>query len=416
MRRIALPILIALSLATTMCTPNFATAAPKKSAAKQPASQPTSKLVVVKKLDVVSTATDVEGLVAIGKTLITYSNTGGPNSNIVVTGLDATGLQLWQKTIDSGSDEVALTACSDTSGNLWIAGASAPVVAIDTGTVQTAIDNPDGVVIESNSPLRSDLSQITLWKVSALGELLATYSIAESAPALISGISANSTGVSIVGLLADKPFLISASPSGIFGKLITIGTAKSSLNSVVRNSDGSINLFGSSTETLGGKKPVGIRDGVLIKVSKTGTISTVVRSSAPKGDRSWINADNSLVLTGYVKTGKIVESAFTKFTLAFAPTWTIRFPSHGTSAVLSSASNTFAAIGSNSAVSGVSGWKPTTTQLLLLALDSKGAMTAAYSAPELADPLSLTYSKEIGLYGLARVNNGNVSIFHLVSR
>jgi hypothetical protein len=122
------------------------------------------------------------------------------------------------------------------------------------------------------------------------------------------------------------------------------------------------------------------------------------------------------VLTGYVKTGKIVESAFTKFTLAFAPTWTIRFPSHGTSAVLSSASNTFAAIGSNSAVSGVSGWKPTTTQLLLLVLDSKVAMTAAYSAPELADPLSLTYSKEIGLFGLARANNGNVSIFHLVSR
>jgi len=412
MRRIALPILIALTLATPLAAPNFATAAPKTSAAKQPA----SKQVAVKKLDLINTAKDVEGLVAIGKTLITYSNTGGANSNILVTGIDATGVQLWQKTIDSGADEIGLAACSDISGNLWIAGASAPVVAIDTRTVQTPTDNPDGVVIEPNSPLRSDMNQITLWKISALGELLATYSVAQSAPALISGISANASGVSIVGQIGDKPFLISSSPLGNFGKLITIGTAKSSINAVVRNSDGSSNLFGSSAETLGSKKLVGVRDGVLIKLSKAGSITTVVRSSAPKGDRSWINADSSLALTGYVKTGKVVESAFTKFTAAFSPTWTIRFPSRGTSSVLSTTGTTYAAIGSNSAVTGVSGWKPTTSQFLLLVLDSKGGVTAAYSAPELADPISLTYSKEIGLYGLAKAGDGTVSIFHVTAR
>jgi hypothetical protein len=279
--------------------------------------------------------------------------------------------------------------------------------------VQIPTDNPDGVVVEQSSPLRGDLNLLTLWKISSQGDLVATYSAAESAPALISGISANASGVSIVGQLLDKPFLISASPLGVFGKLISIGSAKTQINSVVRNSDGSINVFGSSAETLGGKKLIGIRDGFLIKVSKTGTLTTVVRSSAPKGDRSWINSDNSLALTGYVKTGKIVESAFTKFTAAFAPTWTIRFPSHGSSAVLSAAGSTYAAIGSNSAVSGVSGWKPSTSQLLLLALDSKGVITAAYSAQELSDPISLTYSKELGLYGLAKAGDGTVSIFHL---
>jgi hypothetical protein len=412
MRRKALPILIAISLAISIAPQISATAAPKTSAAKQPI----SKQVVVKKLDLVTTAKDVEGLVAIGKTLITYSNTGGVNSNILLIGLDATGLQLWQKTLDSGVDEVALAATADSSGNLWIAGASAPVVAIDTRTVQTPTDNPDGVVVEQSSPLRGDLNLLTLWKVSSQGELLATYSVAESAPALINGISANASGVSIVGQLLDKPFLISASPLGVFGKLISIGGAKTQINSVVRNSDGSINVFGSSAETLGGKKLVGIRDGVLIKISKTGNITTVVRSSAPKGNRSWINSDNSLALTGYVKTGKVLESAFTKFTSAFVPTWTIRVPSHGGSVVLSAVGATYAAIGSNSVVSGVSGWKPSTSQLLLLALDSKGVITAAYSAPELADPISLTYSKEIGLYGLAKAGDGTVSIFHLSAR
>lgn len=407
MRRIALPIIFVVSLATSFSILNDATAAPKKPVAKQ---------VTVKKLDLVTSAKDLEGLVVIGKTLITYSNSGGSNSNIVVTGLDATGVQLWQKVIDSGGDEVALAATADSTGNLWISGASAPLPAISTAPIPTPADNPDGVLVEPSSPLRSDMNLLTLWKVSEQGELLATYSIAESTPPLVNGISVNASGISVIGLLAEKPFLISASPLGAFGKLITIGTAKTQLNSVVRNGDGSINLFGSSAEALGGKKVAGIRDGVLIKVNKSGSVATVVRSSAPKGDRSWINADSSLALTGYVKTGKVIESAFTKFTNAFAPTWTIRFPSNGTSAVLSASGTTYAAIGSNSAVTGVNGWKPPANQLLIIALDSKGGITAAYGAAELAEPISLSYSKEMGLYGLGKASDGTLSIFHLNSR
>ena len=407
MRRIALPIIFVVSLATSLSILNDATAAPKKPVAKQ---------VTVKKLDLVTSAKDLEGLVVIGKTLITYSNSGGSNSNIVVTGLDATGVQLWQKVIDSGGDEVALAATADSTGNLWISGASAPLPTISTAPIPTPADNPDGVLIEPSSPLRSDMNLLTLWKVSEQGELLATYSIAESTPPLVNGISVNASGISVIGLLAEKPFLISASPLGAFGKLITIGTAKTQLNSVVRNGDGSINLFGSSAEALVGKKVAGIRDGVLIKVNKSGNVVTVVRSSAPKGDRSWINADSSLALTGYVKTGKVIESAFTKFTNAFAPTWTIRFPSNGSSAVLSASGTTYAAIGSNSAVTGVNGWKPPANQLLIIALDSKGGITAAYGAAELAEPISLSYSTEMGLYGLGKASDGTLSIFHLNSR
>lgn len=407
MRRSALPIILALSSLLCLGAVSEVSAAPKKAVTKQ---------VVVKKLDLLPTAKDIEGLIVVGKTLVTYSNTVGSNSNILITGLDGAGVQLWQKVIDSGADEVALAAATDPAGNLWISGASAPLAPIGTTPIQPPTDNPDGVVVEQSSPLRSDMNLLTLWKVSEQGDLLATYSIAQNAPALVSGISANTSGISIVGQLLEKPFLISASPLGVFGKLISIGSAKTQINSVVRNSDGSINLFGSSAETLGGKKLAGLRDGVLIKVGKSGTISTVVRSSAPKGDRSWITADNSLALTGYVRTGKVVESAFTKFTTAFAPTWTIRIPSDGTSVVTTASATTYAAVGSNSAVAGVSGWKPISSQLLLLALDSKGVITAAYGATELANPISLSYSKEIGLYGLGKAIDGTLSIFHLVLR
>lgn len=369
------------------------------------------KSVALKKITIVASVAGAEKLVVSGKTLVTVSNSDGPNTNILLTGIDIKGVQLWQKTIDSGVDEVALATAVDPLGNIWLAGAASSITAPESATAVIQAENPDGVVAEPTTKLRGDLSVLTLWKISALGEVLATYSSAQLSPPLINAISANSSGVSIVGQLQDKPFLLSANNTGTFGKLLSIGTAKTQLNSVVRHGDGSISVFGSSAETLGGKKLAGVRDGLLMKVSKTGAIASVVRSSAPKADRSWLAADSTLALTGYVKSGKVVESAFTKFTTAFAPTWTLRVPSTGSSLVQSAGSTTYGALQSNSVVSGVTGWRPTTPSLLLLSFDAKGVMTSAYGSTELTEALSLTYSKDVGLVGLARTSTQSVAIF-----
>jgi hypothetical protein len=369
------------------------------------------KSVALKKLTIVATVAGAEKLVVSGKTLVTVSNSDGPNTNILLTGMDIKGVQLWQKTIDSGSDEVALATAVDPLGNIWLAGAASSITAPESATAAIQAENPDGVVAEPTTKLRSDLNILTLWKVSALGEVLATYSSAQLSPPLINAISVNSSGVSVVGQLQDKPFLLSANNAGTFGKLLSIGTAKTQLNAVLRHGDGSISVFGSSTETLGGKKLAGVRDGILIKVSKTGVIASVVRSSAPKADRSWLAADSTLALTGYVKSGKVIESAFTKFTTAFAPTWTLRVPSTGSSLVQSAGSTTYGALQSNSVVSGVTGWRPTAPSLLLLSFDAKGVVTSASGSTELTEALSLTYSKDVGLVGLARTSAQSVAIF-----
>ena len=371
------------------------------------------KSVAVKKLNLVAINQDAEKLVITGKTLITVGNTDGMNSNILLTGLDSNGVQIWQKTIDSGVDEVALAATTDPTGNIWLAGASSAIVASESTTAPVQAENPDGVLVEPVAKLRGDMNLLTFWKVSALGDLLGTYSAAQSAPALISAISANASGVSIVGSLQAKPFIQSVNPQGVFGKLITIGTSKSSLNAIVRHSDGTISVFGSSAETLGGKKLAGLRDGVLVKISKSGAVASVVRSSAPKADRSWIAADPTLALTGYVKSGKVVETAFTKFTTAFAPSWTLRVPSLGTSAVISAGATTYGAFASNSGVSGVIGWKPTTPSLLMLSFDSKGVVSGAFGSSEITEPIALAYSKELGLVGLAKTTSQSVSLFRL---
>lgn len=371
------------------------------------------KSVAVKKLNLVAINQDAEKLVITGKTLVTVGNTDGMNSNILLTGLDSNGVQIWQKTIDSGVDEVALAATTDPTGNIWLAGASSAIVASESSTAPVQAENPDGVVVEPVAKLRGDMNLLTFWKVSALGDLLATYSVAQSAPALISAISANASGVSVVGSLQGKPFIQSVRPQGVFGKLITIGTSKSSLNAIVRHSDGTISVFGSSAETLGGKKLAGLRDGVLVKISKAGAVASVVRSSAPKADRSWIAADSTLALTGYVKSGKVVETAFTKFTTAFAPSWTLRVPSLGTSAVISAGATTYGAFASNSGVSGVFGWKPTAPSLLMLSFDSKGVVSGAFGSSEITEPIALAYSKELGLVGLAKTTSQSVSLFRL---
>jgi hypothetical protein len=366
----------------------------------------------VKKLSIIATVS-AEAMVVTGKTIVTVSNTDGVNSNILLTGMDISGTQLWQKTIDSGVDEVALASAVDPLGNVWFAGASSVLAAVDSATAPIQAENPDGVIAEPVTKLRADMNLLTLWKVSPLGDLLGTYTLSQSAPALINAISVNANGVSIVGQLLDKPFVVSATSTGVFGKVLSIGTSKTALNTVVRHTDGSISVFGSSAETLAGKKLVGVRDGVLIRVSKTEAIASVVRSSAPKANRAWLSADSTLALTGFVKSGKIIETAFTKFTMAFAPTWTMRVPSLGTSTVLTSANTTYGAISSSSAVTGVIGWKPTSASVLLLALSNKGVIAGAYGSSEISEPISLSYSKELGLVGLAKTATQTVALFKL---
>lgn len=374
------------------------------------------KPVQVKPLDIVATAVNTEGLLATGKTLVTYTNTGSINSNIVLTAFDVTGVQQWVRTIDSGVDEVVTAATVDATGTIWLAGSSAVLPVSDTPTVAVPAENPDGVVVEELPQIRADMNQITIWKITPLGELADTYSLAQSAPALITAISVSASGVSVVGSSGGRSFLLSTTLTGVFAKPIFIGTSKTALNAVVRSPDGSVNVFGESSESLGGKKLAGTRDGILMKVSKAGAITNVVRSSGIKAQRSWLAADTTLVLTGYVKAGKVTETAFTKFNSSFAPTWTIRFPSTGSSTVLSAAGTTYGALSSNSAIKGVTGWKPTSPTLLLMTFTSKGVLSGAYSANELSSPISLVYSRELGLCGLARGSGESVSIFRLGTR
>ena len=396
MRRIALLLVMSLALA--------------------PSAQAVQKKIAVKKVTTLLSVPGAELLAVSGSSIITIATIDSQTTDIALSAVDGAGVLLWEKVLDSGADEVAMATTVDGAANVWLAGFSSQVKSASEETVTVVAENPDAITLEPAQELRGDLNVLTVWKISPMGELLATYTSQYDLPGLINSISVNKTGLSITGVLSERTFLQNMSAAGEFSTQISIGTAKTTINVVVRNSDGGSSLFGSSTETLGGKKLAGIRDGVLVKVSNSGAISSVVRSSAIKGDRSWLSADSSLLLSGYVKVGKTTETAITKFTSTFVPTWTIRFASTGQSRAITAAGSSYAAIVSKSAIASITGWKPSKPQLLVFAFDSKGVMTSAFGSAELGDPIALVYSKELGLVGLAQSADQAPALFRIAAR
>jgi hypothetical protein len=357
------------------------------------------KLVTVKAAVKWAESTDVELFTVTAESVITVKNVLSNTSNIEIQARDFAGASLWSKTIDSGSDEVATTIAADSQGNIWLAGNSAAVIRAETTTATGSALNPDNVAIENVTPLRQDMRQLTLWKVSKAGEVTETLATLQNEISIIDAISISPTGISAIGTRESGPFLISTNIKGEFSKELKIGTAKTKLNSVVRLGDGTVNLFGSSTETLAGKKLVGREDGVLIKVSKTGAISSVVRSSAPRALRSWTSATSTLFLTGSVKSGTTSESAITKFTSSFAPTWTTRIASTGATLAANGPNKSFyVGLEPTAAIKGLSPIKLVKGQSFILQFDSKGLLVGAFSAAEMNAAKAIAYSPVGGLF------------------
>ena len=362
-----------------------------------PPAQAAPKALAIKPLVQITQDATAEAMVVTSKYIITYANIVGQSADIKIRAIDFTGAQIWEKTIDSGWDEVATAITVDAQGSIWLAGNSAAAPSAETSTVTTGALNPDAINSESTTALRPDMKNIALWQLSSTGDLLAQVNSTTLQPALVDAISANATGTSVL-LARDSGQSLVSVKAGSFSKELTLGTAKSKFKTALRGSDGSTYLFGSSSETLAGKKLAGKVDGILMKVSKTGTLASVVRSSAPKAIRDWQSATTSLFLTGVVKSGNTIKTAVTKFTSTFAPTWTARFASTGLSLAATGASGSvFAIFEPTSLLKGISGFKVSKGQSVALQFDGKGAISAAFTSAQLNAPIAAGYSTDGGL-------------------
>ena len=380
-----------------------------------PVSQAAPKKITVKPMQLlttIGTPDEVSGAVVSGKSIIVF---GTKASKAYARAIDKTGKELWNLSLDQSAASIATVAAVDSVGDIWIAGATPLALGLNPPAPTATPVNPDNAAIPP-SVFISDLQAVTMWKVSAAGVLMSTNTLPTSSVLFPTAIAVDKNGASVVGIIANNKgnagFLTNTDLAGAFSKLLQIGAASTTADTVVRHSDGSITVAGSSSETLGGKKVAGLTDGVLIKVSKALKITSVVRSSVAKGKRIWNSASNSLLLAGEVVAGGKTESAITKFSLAYAPTWTYRFASTGPTL---SAASTQAFFISTGAVAQLN-WNPKTPTPLLLTFDSKGLITAADSGPiGQKEVLGLLISKELGVLALTS-GAESVSIFTLLPR
>ena len=380
-----------------------------------PVSQAAPKKITVKPMQLlttIGTPDEVSGAVVSGKSIIVF---GTKASKAYARAIDKTGKELWNLSLDQSAASIATAAAVDSAGDIWIAGATPLALGLNPPAPTATPVNPDNAAIPP-SVFISDLQAVTMWKVSAAGVLMSTNTLPTSSVLFPTAIAVDKNGASVVGIIANNKgnagFLTNTDLAGAFSKLLQIGVASTTADAVVRHGDGSFTVAGSSSETLGGKKVAGITDGILIKISKALKITSVVRSSVAKGKRIWNSASNSLLLAGEVVAGGKTESAITKFSLAYAPTWTYRFASTGPTL---SASSTQAFFISTGAVAQLN-WNPKTPTPLLLTFDSKGLITAADSGPiGQKEVLGLLISKELGVLALTS-GAESVSIFTLLPR
>ena len=367
--------------------------------------------IPVKTLKLVTTIPDpddVAGIVVLGTTIVVY---GTKVDKSFARAIDTSGQELWNVSLDPDSASIATAGAVDSGGNIWIAGSTSRLRASATPTPTATPLNPDGVVA-TPEVFSADLNAVALWKIPAGSTKPTLYSAQASSPVLITSIALDKTGISLVGYIESQRgssgFVISANLLGEFGKSILVGRTSTTLDAVVRHSDGSLTVTGASGEKLGGKKLSGIIDGVIIKISKVGTVTSVVRSSAPKAKRNWTSATSSLLLGGEVMTGEKIESAVTKFSNSYAPVWTNRFSSTGPTFTVGS---DYALFESTGKIPQVRGWAPNAARPLLLSFDGKGMITGAYSVPTDQNKVfGALYSRNLGLLCLTS-NSEAISIF-----
>jgi hypothetical protein len=380
-----------------------------------PVSQAAPKKISVKPMQLlttIGTPDEVSGAVVSGKSIIVF---GTKASKAYARAIDRAGKELWNLSLDQSAASIATAAAVDPAGDIWVAGATPLATGLTPPAATATPLNPDSAVIPQ-SVFIGDLQAITIWKISAAGALVFTNTLPTSSVLFPTAISVDKNGASVVGIIANEKgnagFLANADATGAFSKLLQIGVASTTADAVVRHGDGSFTIAGSSSETLAGKKVAGLTDGILVKVSKALKITSVVRSSVARGNRIWNSASNSLLLAGEVVAAGKTESAITKFSSSYAPSWTYRFASTGPTL---SASATQAFFISTGAVAQLN-WNPKTPTPLLLTFDSKGIITAADSGPiGQKEVLGLLISKEFGVLALTS-STESVSIFTLLPR
>jgi len=144
-------------------------------------------------------------IVIVGSVETTTASTGttSGNSDGYIQAIDYLGATQWSLHLGGAGDEIATAIVKDKAGGFVVAGAAsaAPTASapapVDTGVVT----NPDGVTLEPISTPKNSLTQLTIWRVSATGQLLSTTAIDAGGVVNPTNLVATATGFTLSGKL-----------------------------------------------------------------------------------------------------------------------------------------------------------------------------------------------------------------------
>lgn len=325
---------------------------------------------------------DVAGILVGDAAIYLFGNTP---SGGYVTALNKDGSQKWLYPI---SEETAFTISAgyfDASGNVWLAGASAsPAVISGTPNPAPNAINPDGVATGNEGVLRPDLNNLTLWKISSAGTGVGKHQLDVGQTILPTSLSINKSGISVVAWQSAGSLFVTADANGKFGKPLRVGKTTTTLDQVIRNSDGTSILLGSGTELFLKNKAIGVRDGLIIKVDTTPKIIQSLRSGEKSASRNWASGTSSLLLGGYLKGSTSSLATITKFTSTLQPSWSSRYKATSSAVVANGANGSFYGAYENSG------------SATLLTFDKNGKVIATNTFT--GQPISIAENKTFGTY------------------
>jgi hypothetical protein len=344
-------------------------------------------------------------------------------TNPVLRAFASDGSKKWELSIDSGNGSFASAIAADAIGNIWVAGASGvtptpALVSLESNTVKALQTDP--FLLDPESPLRPDLTQLTLWQVSNSGAVIQKFTKDFTSALLPTGISISGGQIGVIGIMAtattNLSFYINCSTTGAFSNQVAIGKSDAEIDKVLQKSDGSALLLGSSTSSIQKEKLIGKRDAFAISLSKSGSILQVLRSSNKLSMRTWQSATTSLFLGGSATLGKKREAVMTKFDNKFKPLWTQRFPAIGGAIVVAPDSKrNFSAFTSTAAIAQLGNWKPISGQVVILNNDLKGIVQGGYAPKGAINSRFFGFTPELGVILIADVGD-HLAFFPSISR
>lgn len=287
-------------------------------------------------------------------------------------------------------------------GTYWALGAG-EVFETKTSVVSQGAINPDSITVISPAPISRGLTQLFLWQISNSGALLNSIAISQTSVMFPRSLAVTKTGLVVVGSMQNQTGQVGAIWICSFtacNKPITVGKTSTILKDIALFGN-DFYLVGESGETIGKLPLKGITDGLLLRIDKTGSIKSAIRSSLPNARRSWESITNGFLQGGF-SVAKSGEATITQFSAKKfgQPIWSTRLPANSPAFTAGNG----AVFVSTGAITQVKNWKPK-AQLLLLTFDAKGSIKTGTSVINSGVPIWLSYLNGLGYGVMSSLSN-----------